>query len=131
MSDAVKKALDHAATRRPLIDSLDDKVSAAIINIETAMRRHFSVRIEVDIGDGDALAFGKHGGKWCLIWCHGEDETPLVSAPRDIRSEALALGQIDKLLVASVDQLDEDIKQRELALAQADWLIEALGGEQK
>ena len=126
------------AERRAELDALDDDITGLIRRVETAMRRHFSVRISITFshddvtGEIEALVFGKWDGKWQLLIMEGEPDdpetwkyTPLVSAGREVRAEVFR-GLLDDMIRGAVEQLDGQIRERREALASGVQLARAL-----
>jgi hypothetical protein len=109
------------------IDEMDTKISELIGVIETSLRTHVNIRIEVSLNDHETLAFGKSNGQWrLLVITNTGEETPLASCPRATRVRVFSERNIDRLLADGIVQIDNNIKMREIALEKATELIAAL-----
>jgi hypothetical protein len=76
---SIRDTLDALAPLRDRLNDQDTKIAQLIGVIEQALRRRVNVRISTDIGDGRALAFGKHKGQWQLIVEGSGASTPLLT----------------------------------------------------
>jgi hypothetical protein len=112
---------------------LDDQLAAMIVAIEEALRRCTSVRISIEIGDGEVLSFAKFSSTWRLmieheVKGHAPNRTPLAQCPRGTRARMFK----DKLVARLIENADADvidqIADREVALAEATALRDQLLG---
>lgn len=137
MADPIKQALAELATTQERLNDLDTRISIAIRDVEERIRDHVSTRIAIVVGlpnrDEAVLAFGKHDGKWCLVLEErggpksGPQRTPLLSVPREVRAEVFVGGHIEHLIRAAASQIADQIAGREVAVRNADELLDALG----
>lgn len=106
----------------------DDKLRERIVKVEDQLRKHISVRIDTALEDGlnsPRLMFCKYDSAWQLVVVRDGHETPLAKASRDVRVRVFTEKRIEKLLHDGLAQMDIMIQMRELALVEADKILEA------
>ena len=137
---ALDVVLAQMAEKRPVLGKLDDRLHDAIVRIENVLRTHLNMRVEHRVGgpplDAVVLSFGKHKGNWCLLYETGSFSPPefnqfsanhtvsLLQCSRELRAVMFVQGHLEKLLRASLQEIESQISQRERAVEQAEKLLE-------
>ena len=106
----------------------DDRLRERIQKIEDQLRKHIQVRIDTALEDGlnsPRLMFCKFDSAWQLVVLTDGNEVPLVRASREVRVRVFTEKRIEKLLHDGLKQMDVMIQMRELAIAEADKILEA------
>lgn len=122
-------ALKELGGYQHVLNEADDVIGERILAIETALRARVSIEIKHRIDERTMLVFGKSDGNWKLLLVDEHDEeTPLRSAPRHVRSEMFLHHHIEHLIVGAVEQLKNELTLRKAAISEADRIIQILGG---
>ena len=90
---------------------------------------------QYDDGDVMLLSFSKINSRWALVIEKGDPDpeapaltkTMLLASSRATRCLVFAEGHVERLIRAAHNQIEEQITEREQAIASAASLIEALG----
>lgn len=122
----MKDLLEQLDGQRITLDECDDRISAAIAQVEEHLKRHVKIRVTLNIGNDRSIDFGKIDGNWRLIHGEGDDEEPLASSNRDVRAEMFAAGHIEALIRSIAEQFDQRIAERTRAIESAQRIIDAL-----
>lgn len=126
------KTLDEAQAAQAELDTVDTQLSAAINAIEDGLRSRIHMRIEIPCEGAvfKAIAFGKHSAEWrLLVKLERGEWTPLNSAARARRAEALSGGHIRRLIDQSVSLLRSELEARAAATDEANDLLTQLGAQ--
>ena len=135
----VEEALAAIPGRRDALDRVDQRLTHVIKYVErvlTELKIGVSADVRYTTTDGAFfLSFGKHGGRWTVLWSAEPDDapvTPLVSAPRHVRAEVFelrddySLSPIERLIVETAESLMEIKDERSVALDTAMRLASVL-----
>jgi len=138
-AEAVERVLARLAARTPELDRLDDEIGRLIVRTEKALRAlKIGMRLSVSTRRAhedwsEYLAFDKVNGAWRLTVDGGPDEspdswstTPLSDCDRETRLAAFSDGLIERLLLTAADQLDEAIKERQMAIENGQAFVGAI-----
>lgn len=137
---ALGAVLKQLPERRAQLSKQDDRINDAIVAVEQVLRENVDVRVEYvtyvdEDGDYQALVFGKHGGKWMLLWETGSmvggetapsNKVPLSDCSRKLRADVFAEGHVENLIRAALGRFEFELANRAQALVQVELLMEAL-----
>lgn len=124
----LKPLLTRASEISKKMAEEDDRLRERIQKVEDQLRKHISVRIDTALEDGlnsPRLMFCKYDKAWQLVVITDGHETPLVNASRETRVRVFTEKRIEKLLHDGLAQMDIMIKMRELAIVEADKILDA------
>lgn len=128
VDQSLRDAIARAGERSKRLEELDNKITSIIVDLEQRLRAVVSVRIDAEMVGGGRLVFGKHNGSWAfIVEGRGANKGLLTSASREVRSRVLTDGTMLRLITEAPAQLDEQIRQRRLALTAADDVVALLG----
>jgi hypothetical protein len=123
----LREALAAAGRKSAQLADLDEQISVAIATIEERLRACVSTRIETPIdARRSKLVFGKLDNKWQLIVEDRDRPLPLLKATRSARARVFAEGVVLRLITSAADQLDAQVRDRDLALFAAGEVIALL-----
>ena len=140
-SPKIGDVLANVAAHHRQLNKLDTELSAEIKRVETALRKHFSVRVWTDItcdadnehGYQSILAFGKSEGRWQLLVDSGPvhdadswSSQSLLSCTRDMRARVFLEGHVERLVNEASAQIEKECTDRMLAVGIAHSLANAL-----
>lgn len=128
------------------VDAEDDAISAGLRRFEENLAKVLRVRVATvlssePMGAGShyyrVLAFEKQEAGWRLVIEAGYDHdesgeehvTPLLSASREVRTQVVAEGHLQKLLESAVTELKKQADQKRQARAALDRLNSDLAAE--
>lgn len=124
--------LDEILSEQQKLDAIDTQLSAAIEAIEHALRERLKIRVDVATPTATfaSLGFGKHNSKWCLTVESEGYRSPLLSAPRAMRAEALEGGHLRRIVTIAADVIRTTVESRSVATKEAAELLTLLGAQQ-
>lgn len=127
-ADTTETETEFVANLAKRLDDLDNVISRRIVEINEGLRRILGIRVQVNWNNDRALAFGKLDGAWGLILVYTGTgvETPLLSAPRDVRAAVFIDKVIHHLVAGAASQLTQAVAQREQAIGQAEDVVRAM-----
>lgn len=138
---SIETVFKQLQSQKAALDLLDDRLGTAISRVEAAMKHFVGIRMSIKIhiwdgGDFQALTFGKFAKEWILAIENGsvdhdgddyiKDYTALRQCSRQMRAEVFGEGHVDLLVREALTKYNDEIKARELALAHAEQMINAL-----
>lgn len=124
--------LDAIAAAQGDLDMIDDQLSQAIETIEKLLHDRLSIRVELEVESEPftRVGFGKISGGWHLVVVMGGKDHSLLSAPRAIRSRALAGGHVERLVLGAATLIRSEIDGRKAAIDAANRLLHTLTNQQ-
>lgn len=123
----IEEVLASLQVRSAALNDIDSGISAAICTIEKVLLCACTVRIQIELPDRcEQLAWGKLDGAWCLMITDGARSVRLLSCSRERRAAMFQDGHIDSLVRGGVAQVNDVIKDRELAISEAERIAHEL-----